>query len=81
MTKSRLEQLLAYYKASKNVLKKSYETLPEKFNKQATDTALELFEDTISVLEYVNNNLEFLENINQVDVQNESTQNFGIDIN
>lgn len=53
MTEKRINELLAYYEASRNVLDTSHKNYPEKFNKVATEIALNLFDDTIAIIKYV----------------------------
>ena len=65
MTSERLEELLSYYKASKQVLESTYQNNPEKFNQQGTEMALGLFEDTINILEYVKQDSKFIGEVKQ----------------
>lgn len=63
MKKERITQILKYYEASKAVLQDSYAKNPEKFDENATKLALDIFQDTIKILNYFEVNQELLNNI------------------
>lgn len=66
MTEKRVDELLKYYEASRNVLDTSHKNYPEKFNKVATEIALGLFDDTISIIKYVSLNPSLIQEINSI---------------
>lgn len=77
MTEKRVEELLKYYEASRGVLETSYKNYPEKFNKIATEIALNLFDDTISIIQYISTKKDFISEIqtsnNSTDSHNETS--------
>jgi hypothetical protein len=75
MTQKRVEELLKYYEASRGVLETSYKNYPEKFNKISTEIALNLFDDTISVIKYINSNPSIISEIDQITVKEEEISN------
>jgi hypothetical protein len=81
MTENRISELLAYYEASRNVLETTKKNYPEKLNKTATDMAMRLFDDTISVIKYIQSVPENYSKIEQsvsekdTPVENNSSEN------
>lgn len=65
MTEKRVNELLNYYKASRNVLHIGYEKNPEKFDKTSVDIALSLFDDTISIMKHVSLNPDLVSDLEE----------------
>lgn len=63
MTLEKLQQLIAYYKSSKNILKISSKNSPEKFDGESLNFAIGLFDDVLSILYYLEDNLNVLDKI------------------
>lgn len=75
MTEKRVDELIAYYEASRGVLDTSHKNYPEKFNKVATEIALNLFDDTIALIKYVKSNPQYIKEIKQSSVTETPNEN------
>lgn len=63
MTLEKLQQLIAYYKSSKNILKISSKNSPETFDEKSLNFAIGLFDDVLSILYHLELNPDVLDKI------------------
>lgn len=73
MTEKRINELLNYYRASRNVLNIGHEKNPEKFDKTSVDIALSLLDDTISIMHYMSLNPSFVNEITESKIEISNT--------